>query len=247
MNKDVLVLLLQKDIEELALLTKGFEAMTVFPESLLKLARTKAEHVLHTLHELEDLPLHQAGEAKLEISVGTQQPMSEAPATPDMPEQTNELRPEMHETNPSDNEVHAVIMPDRQEAPHIIPTEDHPATAMPAEEDTRNQYEHTPTKETSSGVALNDTLAGEDNSVSNSLSNQKIEDIRLAINIGDRFRFQRELFDGNGETLNKTISYLNQLAHYTEAERFLKSKFGWSNDNPHAEEFLKIVKRRYLS
>ncbi|NLO69629.1 MAG: hypothetical protein GX102_01475 [Porphyromonadaceae bacterium] len=98
----------------------------------------------------------------------------------------------------------------------------------------------------SHSIVFNDTLNYEDRSIAGNLANQKIEDIKQAINIGDRFRFQRELFGGNGEVLNKTISYLNQLANYSEAESFLKSKFGWDEDNPNAEEFLQIVKRRYL-
>ena len=83
-------------------------------------------------------------------------------------------------------------------------------------------------------------------SLGDNLANQKIEDIRQALNIGDRFRFQRELFGNNGETMNKSIAYLNQLAKYEEAVSYLRSKFGWSDDNPHADEFLQIVKRRYL-
>ena len=54
------------------------------------------------------------------------------------------------------------------------------------------------------------------------------------------------IFGSNGEVMNKTIPYLNQLAKFEEAVSYLKSKFGWSDDNPHAEEFLQLIKRRYL-
>ena len=98
-----------------------------------------------------------------------------------------------------------------------------------------------------SSVTLNESLGERDSaSLSDSLANQKIEDIRQGMNIGDRFRFQRELFGSNGEVMNKTITYLNQLAKFEEAVSYLKSKFGWSDDNPHAEEFLQLIKRRYL-
>ncbi|MHB9056937.1 MAG: hypothetical protein ACYC2P_12430 [Paludibacteraceae bacterium] len=99
----------------------------------------------------------------------------------------------------------------------------------------------------SGNVTLVESLYNQQgNSLGDTLANQKIEDIRQAMNIGDRFRFQRELFGSNGEVMNKTISYLNQLARFDEAVSFLKSKFGWSDDNPHAEDFMQLVRRRYL-
>ena len=78
------------------------------------------------------------------------------------------------------------------------------------------------------------------------LGNKKISDIKQGINIGDRFRFQRELFRGNGEDMNKTLTYLNQLATANEALSFLRSKYGWATDNETAEDFYQIVKRRFL-
>ena len=49
MNKEFLVMLLQKDIHELSLLTEGFERMTVFPEPMLRLAKQKAENIIESL------------------------------------------------------------------------------------------------------------------------------------------------------------------------------------------------------
>ena len=43
-------------------------------------------------------------------------------------------------------------------------------------------------------VSRNEILAKGDNSLSASIANKKIADIKQAISIGDRFRFQRMLF-----------------------------------------------------
>ena len=94
-------------------------------------------------------------------------------------------------------------------------------------------------------VTRNELLSKTENTISSVLANKKIEDIKQGINIGDRFRFQRELFNGNGEVMNKTIAYLNQLQKYEEAMSFLKAKFNWTADNNHADDFMQIVKRRY--
>jgi len=95
-------------------------------------------------------------------------------------------------------------------------------------------------------VTRNELLSRTENTISSVLGNKKISDIKQGINIGDRFRFQRELFRGNGEDMNKTLTYLNQLATANEALSFLRSKYGWATDNETAEDFYQIVKRRFL-
>lgn len=92
----------------------------------------------------------------------------------------------------------------------------------------------------------NEQLLKADNSISSSLANKKIHDIKQAISIGDRFRFQRELFRGNGEDMNKTLTYINLLATLEEALSFIQSKYGWTPDNETAEDFYQIVRRRFL-
>lgn len=92
----------------------------------------------------------------------------------------------------------------------------------------------------------NESLSKADNSISATLANKKITDIKQAINIGDRFRFQRELFKANGEEMNKTLSYINQLATLDEVMSFLQSKYSWENDNQTAEDFYQIVRRKFL-
>jgi len=95
-------------------------------------------------------------------------------------------------------------------------------------------------------VSRNEKLSHADNSLSASLANKKITDIKQAISIGDRFRFQRELFKSNGEDMNKTLSYINQLATLNEAMSFLKSKYGWDETNEAVEDFYQIVKRKFV-
>lgn len=95
-------------------------------------------------------------------------------------------------------------------------------------------------------ISRNDAMSRTDNSLSNSLANKKITDIKQAISIGDRFRFQRELFRGNGEDMNKTLSYINQLATFAEVQSFLQSKYNWEQGNANADDFYQIVKRRFI-
>lgn len=94
-------------------------------------------------------------------------------------------------------------------------------------------------------ISRNEKLSLADNSLSASLANKKVTDIKQAISIGDRFRFQRELFKSNGEDMNKTLTYLNQLATFNEAMDFLKSKYSWDATNEAVEDFYQLVKRKF--
>lgn len=94
-------------------------------------------------------------------------------------------------------------------------------------------------------TSRNEMLSSADKSFSSSLAHKKVTDIKQAISIGDRFRFQRELFKSNGEDMNKTLTYLNQLATLDEALSFLKSKYGWEENHEAVEDFYQIVKRKF--
>ena len=53
MERTLIVTLLQKSIEELAMMTDGFMEMTEYPAPMLRLARRKAEDVIGYLEQLE--------------------------------------------------------------------------------------------------------------------------------------------------------------------------------------------------
>ena len=78
------------------------------------------------------------------------------------------------------------------------------------------------------------------------VENRRITDVKKAISIGERFRFQRELFNGNGEDMNKTLTYINHAATLAEAMDFLEKKYKWERYNESAADFYRIIKRRFI-
>ncbi len=293
MNKDFLVILMQKDIKELSLLTEGFEKMNEFPEPLLRLAIQKAENIKISLESLGNNSLSELGEIDYQSFDGKKTGQESNETHPEnflsdmnnLEAPTDSSKELIHnetaeteiqnaatvlaETNEPETEVEAkeIIseVPENTDENTILSLDEEFQEEIEVEEIGENEqvlvYDESdnpqapgikPSENTiaetipqSSGKPGENQLKNEINSLGDNLANQKVDDIRQAMNIGDRFRFQRELFSGNGEVMNKTIAYLNQLAKYDEAYSFLKSKFGWSDDNPHAEEFLQLVKRRY--
>ena len=77
-----------------------------------------------------------------------------------------------------------------------------------------------------------------------SLFGTPVTDIRQAVSIGDRFLFQRELFGGNAEKLQQTLTELNNLHSLDEAVA-LVNKFGWDKQSPTYELFLNVLRRRF--
>lgn len=81
--------------------------------------------------------------------------------------------------------------------------------------------------------------------VQTSLFGSAVEDIRQAISLGDRFLFQRELFAGNGELMQKTLDELNNLGSLDEATEFVYSRFDWDKESTAVQLFENVLKRRF--
>lgn len=72
-----------------------------------------------------------------------------------------------------------------------------------------------------------------------------VSDIRQAISLGDRFLFQRELFAGNGEQMQKTLEELNGLHTLSEAISYVQEHFDWDMESTAAGLFVNVLKRRF--
>ena len=78
-----------------------------------------------------------------------------------------------------------------------------------------------------------------------SLFGSAVEDIRQAISLGDRFLFQRELFAGNGELMQKTLDEINSLNSLNEAMDYVLNNFEWDKESTAVQLFENVLKRRF--
>lgn len=78
-----------------------------------------------------------------------------------------------------------------------------------------------------------------------SLFGAAVEDIRQAISLGDRFLFQRELFAGNGELMQKTLDEINNLGSLNEAMDYVLNNFDWDKESTAVQLFENVLKRRF--
>ncbi len=271
MNRKLLVTLLSKNIEELNVITDGFMEMNNYPAAIIYLAKRKTEDIqliIDQLAAIKDESQHEEDAVQLyDNEIGTKADHHEnagveteidLPASNYVVEEITELTMqeettcvETEEQIVSTTEEVTVSVTENDTELVIETNESKQLTELSFDHEIRITTEET--KKTTIAdkiinptVSRNETLFKTDNSLSASIANKKIADIKQAISIGDRFRFQRELFKGNGEEMNKTLNYINQLATMDEATSFLKSKYGWAADNETADDFYQILKRKFL-
>ena len=78
-----------------------------------------------------------------------------------------------------------------------------------------------------------------------SLFGPAVEDIRQAISLGDRFLFQRELFAGNGELMQKTLDEINAFGSLNEAMDYVLDNFDWDKESTAVQLFENVLKRSF--
>lgn len=97
------------------------------------------------------------------------------------------------------------------------------------------------------GQSRNDALTAQGfPSLSSQMAQSPIGDIKRAINLNDRFRFQKELFDNDGSLYNKTVDTINALNNIEEAQTYITTRFAWDFDEDIAQEFIQLVQRRFI-
>ena len=71
------------------------------------------------------------------------------------------------------------------------------------------------------------------------------QDIRKAISLNDRFRFQRELFAGSSSAMDTAIEHIEMMNSYGNAELYFFSQLHWDRDNEVVKDFMAIVRNHF--
>lgn len=214
MNKETLIALIEKDIDELKTLTHGFSAMDMFPQPLIDLAVAKADNLHRYLSELPN--------------VSAPNSVPDEPAPVEQPH--NEPQPVQEQQPVSAIPTEEEIAPEPVEPIATKPTE--PFTIV-AEIISKTE------------TVVDEFEKKDDASLAHAIASKPVTDLKQAISIADRFRFQRELFANNGETMMKALDALNACDNYEQAEELMHGKFALPSDSPDAADFVELVKRRF--
>ena len=139
---------------------------------------------------------------------------------------------EIEETTEPEPVVELVVEPIIEPEPEVIPVEPTPQPVVEA----------APVVESASVI---EKPAPRAVPTQTSLFGSAVEDIRQAISLGDRFLFQRELFAGNGELMQKTLDELNGLGSLSEAMEYVAETFDWDKESTAVQLFENVLKRRF--
>lgn len=82
-------------------------------------------------------------------------------------------------------------------------------------------------------------------SLSDVLEKRNLSDFRKAFSLNDRFRFRRELFDGDEIRMIQAINDLNELHTYEESIAYLNDELRWNVEDPAVADFLKLIEKRF--
>lgn len=88
-----------------------------------------------------------------------------------------------------------------------------------------------------------------DTTLSGKFQQSKIDNLKAAIGINEKFQFINELFDGNTNEYNAAVDQLNAFADSENANIYLNNLQGiyhWNMDNPVIRNFMDLVKRRFM-
>ena len=80
--------------------------------------------------------------------------------------------------------------------------------------------------------------------IASKFHDQPIPDISTAIGINEKFRYIRELFDGNSTLYNKTIDDLNNVGSEADAISYLQENFSWDPEEKLAKRLLDLTRRK---
>ena len=147
----------------------------------------------------------------------------------------NELVEELQEQETIEEPVE-----ESTEIPQEVPAEEMPLEIL--EEPKVEEYMAKPVAEP---VTSEPAPAPRPTPTQTSLFGSAVEDIRQAISLGDRFLFQRELFAGNGELMQKTLDELNVLGSLEEAMDYVSDNFEWDKESTAVQLFENVLKRRF--
>ena len=98
-------------------------------------------------------------------------------------------------------------------------------------------------------VVLNDTLKKNQENLADSFQQAKIEDIRSAISLNQKFLFTNRLFNGDSFAFNDAITKIESCKDFNEATYVINQeysgKYNWDFESDEVNNFIQIIQRKF--
>lgn len=260
---------LKKEIFEVRLLLDGLSAYQEIPAPIIELAISKTDQLKALLIELKETTLD-VPENSITNSPKLKEELikdrSEAEIKAEQVVEDNISKP-----NPPVQKIvieePVLIMEDKVEVQveTVTPPKETAEVILDKEEEVRVEAKSivntapVSTKETrpekavladtisSNKKVVNDLLPDSGNhTLGKRIEKSSIPDLKRAIPINDRFRFQRDLFNNNVSLFNETLTTINAMLTFEDAEEFINQKFNWDKESSSAQDFQVLLTRRFV-
>jgi len=252
MDKKQLIGFILNDIKELELIAKGMHEMDKIPEVMQQLAISKTQSVLDRFCHLRESPQKEETSPNNLLAIEgftfekPEPPQQEKPTAPKAEELLlqkgvsqvlNVLKDQDLKEVPQNDEV--ISEPTKEEPKETAPPSEEKKGTIIAEEKIKVQ-ERTTNEKFKSRIPPVKAVAP-----SKRAESRFIQDLRKAININDRYRYQRELFGGNAELMNSVIDKLDAMNSLAEAITYVEKEFVWNAESETVVDFYSLLDSRF--
>ncbi len=95
---------------------------------------------------------------------------------------------------------------------------------------------------------INESLGenGTRQDLSTKLQSKPIQDIGTALGLNDRFKLINELFNGDKESYQQTISILDNASNFNEAFNYISTSYDWDMEDDSVQMLLDLVRRKFI-
>ena len=247
MNRNKLLLIIRKDIEELGEITRDMDRLENITLSEIEFILSKSRTISKEFEFLKDLVPTSGNKSFLPETAKKNFPAEGmSPAKDELPVSSGE--DEMVKTEVKtvvDFHTEAVSPPEQGRA-NEGPYEPH-SKEEAGKKQTKNEEaqksQATFGESFIQGKSVNDMLS-ESKTLDHRLASFPLASLEAAIGLNDRFLFIRELFGNDTSLFNKTIRQLDQMQSLDEAVSFLSNNFKWRKNDP-SLKFAQLIKRRF--
>ncbi|MBO7203186.1 MAG: hypothetical protein J6V30_06615 [Paludibacteraceae bacterium] len=247
MKKETIIALVEKDLRELQVITTGLFELQQPAPSIVKLAQDKANEIAKNMELLLSIP--EQFNVKKEVEVSEENTAEQREVVFSDEEIETLLQSDL-DSNAPEEEVVLIYEEEPEENENLSQPED---TKVEQESD-KTQVEQTQTTPLSTKVDVQygtkTTIVETMNKVENSsiadrFATKKISDVRR-MPIGDRLRFQRELFANEPDVMNTTLAFINSTQSMDECLLHIQENYPqWDMESEVVVEFLTFINRKF--
>jgi hypothetical protein len=121
-----------------------------------------------------------------------------------------------------------------------------PPEAVPSEDKKPSRVETIQDKYKSPTGSINEKMAQKYQDISARIKANPISSIRNAIGINEKFHFINDLFDGDKQLYDNTLTILDNSTNFNEAYNYLIENFTWDMDDETVQQLLELIRRKYI-